>query len=223
MIQFMDVTKTFSDTQETALSHVSFHILPGQMAFLLGESGSGKTTLLRLLLRELIADNGTVLVNGQDIGRIKAGSVPAYRRRIGFVFQDFKLMTDRTVYENVAITKRIVGAKERDIRPQVAMALRVVGMEDAFYRPVSELSGGEQQKVCVARAIVGNPYCILADEPTGNLDSRTSQDVMSLLKVTSEKFSQTIVMITHNEEIAQMADRIIRIEDGRIVNRGAGI
>lgn len=216
MIQFMDVTKTFSDTQETALSHVSFHILPGQMAFLLGESGSGKTTLLRLLLRELIADNGTVLVNGQDIGRIKAGSVPAYRRRIGFVFQDFKLMTGRTVYENVAITKRIVGAKERDIRPQVAMALRVVGMEDAFYRPVSELSGGEQQKVCVARAIVGNPYCILADEPTGNLDPRQAREIMLLLERINGLGITTLIATHDREAIEGMEYQRLYLADGRL-------
>lgn len=216
MIQFMDVTKTFSDTQETALSHVSFHILPGQMAFLLGESGSGKTTLLRLLLRELIADNGTVLVNGQDIGRLKAGSVPAYRRRIGFVFQDFKLMTGRTVYENVAITKRIVGAKERDIRPQVAMALRVVGMEDAFYRPVSELSGGEQQKVCVARAIVGNPYCILADEPTGNLDPRQAREIMLLLERINGLGITTLIATHDREAIEGMEYQRLYLADGRL-------
>ena len=216
MIQFMDVTKTFSDTQETALSHVSFHILPGQMAFLLGESGSGKTTLLRLLLRELIADNGTVLVNGQDIGRIKAGSVPAYRRRIGFVFQDFKLMKDRTVYENVAIAKRIVGAKERDIRPQVAMTLRVVGMEDAFYRPVSELSGGEQQKVCVARAIVGNPYCILADEPTGNLDPRQAREIMLLLERINGLGITTLIATHDREAIEGMEYQRLYLADGRL-------
>lgn len=216
MIQFMDVTKTFSDTQETALSHVSFHILPGQMAFLLGESGSGKTTLLRLLLRELIADNGTVLVNGQDIGRLKAGSVPAYRRRIGFVFQDFKLMKDRTVYENVAIAKRIVGAKERDIRPQVAMTLRVVGMEDAFYRPVSELSGGEQQKVCVARAIVGNPYCILADEPTGNLDPRQAREIMLLLERINGLGITTLIATHDREAIEGMEYQRLYLADGRL-------
>ena len=216
MIQFMDVTKTFSDTQETAISHVSFHILPGQMAFLLGESGSGKTTLLRLLLRELIADNGTVLVNGQDIGRLKAGSVPAYRRRIGFVFQDFKLMKDRTVYENVAIAKRIVGAKERDIRPQVAMALRVVGMEDAFYRPVSELSGGEQQKVCVARAIVGNPYCILADEPTGNLDPRQAREIMLLLERINGLGITTLIATHDREAIEGMEYQRLYLADGRL-------
>lgn len=216
MIQFMDVTKTFSDTQETALSHVSFHILPGQMAFLLGESGSGKTTLLRLLLRELIADNGTVLVNGQDIGRLKADSVPAYRRRIGFVFQDFKLMKDRTVYENVAIAKRIVGAKERDIRPQVAMALRVVGMEDAFYRPVSELSGGEQQKVCVARAIVGNPYCILADEPTGNLDPRQAREIMLLLERINGLGITTLIATHDREAIEGMEYQRLYLADGRL-------
>ena len=216
MIQFMDVTKTFSDTQETALSHVSFHILPGQMAFLLGESGSGKTTLLRLLLRELIADNGTVLVNGQDIGRLKAGSVPAYRRRIGFVFQDFKLMKDRTVYENVAIAKRIVGAKERDIRPQVAMALRVVGMEDAFYRPVSELSGGEQQKVCVARAIVGNPYCILADEPTGTLDPRQAREIMLLLERINGLGITTLIATHDREAIEGMEYQRLYLADGRL-------
>lgn len=219
MIQFTDVTKIFADTQETALSHVSFHILPGQMAFLLGESGSGKTTLLRLLLRELTADAGTVLVNGQDVSRIKAGRVPAYRRQIGFVFQDFKLMTDRTVYENVAIAKRIAGAKERDIRSQVAMALRVVGMEEAFYRPVSGLSGGEQQKVCVARAIVGNPYCILADEPTGNLDPKQAREIMLLLERINGLGITTLIATHDREAIEGMEYPRLYLANGSLYNR----
>lgn len=199
MIQFEDVTKIYSDTQDVALTHVSFHIPPGGMTFLMGESGSGKTTLLRLLLRELTADTGTVRVNGQDIAAIRPGKIPAYRRKIGFVFQDFKLMPDRTVYDNVAIAKRIAGAKERDVRSQVAMALRIVGMEQDFYKKVSELSGGEQQKVCVARAIVGNPYCILADEPTGNLDPHQAREIMLLLERIN-RLGITMLIATHDRD-----------------------
>ncbi len=218
MIQFEDVTKVFSDTGETALSHVSFHLLPGQMAFLLGESGSGKTTLLRLLLRELIADQGTIWVNGQDISRIRTGKVPIYRRKIGFVFQDFRLMKDQTVYENVAIVKRVAGAKERDILSQATMALRMVGMEDSFYKPVTGLSGGEQQKVCIARAIVGNPHCILADEPTGNLDPKQAREIMLLLERINGLGITTLIATHDREAIREMDYQRLYLRDGILEN-----
>jgi len=202
MIQFEDVTKIYEDTQDIALEHVSFHIPPGGMAFLWGESGSGKTTLLRLLLRELTADSGIVRVNGQDVGKIKQSKVPVYRRRLGFVFQDFRLLGEQSVYDNVAIAKRIAGAKERDIRAQVTMALRIVGMEKDFYKPISELSGGEQQKVCVARAIIGNPHCILADEPTCNLDPKQAREIMLLFEKINS-LGITVLIATHDTDAIQ--------------------
>lgn len=216
MIRFENVTKTFADTQQTALSQVSFHILPGEMAFVMGKSGSGKTTLMRLLLRELIADEGTVWVNGQDIGRLKRDKIPVYRRHIGFVFQDFRLMHDRTVYENVAIVKRVAGARERDTRTQVAMALRVVGMDGAYDRPVSELSGGEQQKVCVARAIVGNPYCMLADEPTGNLDPKQAREIMLLFERINSLGITTLIATHDRDAIAGMEHKKLYLTDGTL-------
>lgn len=197
MIQFENVTKKFRDTDTTALSRVSLHILPGQMTFLLGESGSGKTTLMRLLLRELTADEGIIRVNGQDIGRLKKDEVPLYRRKIGMIFQDFRLAEEWTVYENVAIVKRVTGTRECDVRMQVARALRMVGMEAAFGRTVAELSGGERQRVCVARAIVGNPCCILADEPTGNLAPRQAREIMLLLEQLND-LGITMLVATHD-------------------------
>ncbi len=216
MIQFENVTKKFRDTSQTALSCVSFHILPGQMAFLLGESGSGKTTLMRLLMRELTADEGAVRVNGQDIGGLKRAGVSAYRREIGMIFQDFRLVEEWTVYENVAIVKRVAGARESDIRMQTARALRMVGMETAFLRPVSELSGGERQRVCVARAIVGNPCCILADEPTGNLAPRQARDIMLLLEQLNG-LGITMLVATHDRaSIAGMGHRQLYLRDGKL-------
>ena len=198
------------------MSHVSFHLLPGEMAFILGESGSGKTTLLRLLLKELTAEEGTIRVNGQDISGIKRGEIPAYRRRIGYVFQDFRLLRNADVYENVAIARRIAGAKERDIRVQVTMALRMVGLEQEYYRPVTELSGGEQQKVCIARAIVSNPCCILADEPTGNLDPRQAREIMLLLERIHDHGVTTLIATHDRQAIRDMDYRHLYLSQGRL-------
>lgn len=199
MIRFEKVSKKYGVDEPMILEEATFRIPPGGMAFLLGESGCGKTTILRLLLRELTADEGVVRVNGQDISRIRTRKLPEYRRKMGIVFQDFRLLSDQTVYENVAIAKRIVGAREKDILHMVTMALRLVDMEKEFYRPVSELSGGEQQRVCIARAIVSNPDCILADEPTGNLDPKQAREIMLLL----ERLNQigiTVLVATHDRE-----------------------
>lgn len=216
MIQFENVSKRYADTGEEALSHVSFHLLPGEMAFILGESGSGKTTLLRLLLKELTAEEGTIRINGQDISRIKRGEIPAYRRRIGYVFQDFRLLRNADVYENVAIARRIAGAKERDIRVQVTMALKMVGLEQDYYRPVTELSGGEQQKVCIARAIVSNPCCILADEPTGNLDPRQAREIMLLFERIHDHGVTTLIATHDRQAIRDMDYRHLYLSQGRL-------
>lgn len=218
MIRFENVSKRYAQEERNILNHTSFRVSPGEMAFLMGESGSGKTTILRLLLRELVADEGVVRVNGQDISRIKSRKLPQYRRKMGVIFQDFRLMKDQTVYENVALAKRIVGAGEKDVRAMVTMALRMVEMEQEFYRPVSELSGGEQQRVCIARAITGNPYCILADEPTGNLDPRQAREIMLLLERVHQ-LGITVLVATHDEAaIRDMKYPKLYLEHGSIIS-----
>ena len=197
MIRFENVSITYSQERSDVLKEASFHIPPGKMGFLLGKSGSGKTTVLRLLLRELVPEEGLIRVNGQDISRIRSRKLPEYRRKMGVIFQDYRLIKDQTVYENVAIAKRIVGAGKKDTLSRVTMALRMVDMEKDFYRPVSELSGGEQQRVCIARAIAGNPDCILADEPTGNLDPEQARQIMLLLERIN-RTGITVLVATHD-------------------------
>lgn len=216
MIRFENVSKKYSSEEPEILTEVSFRIPHGEMAFLMGDSGSGKTTMFRLLMRELTPDEGVVRVNGQDISKIKQRKMPEYRRKMGVIFQDFRLIREQTVYENVAIAKRIAGAREKDVLNMVTMALRMVGLEKEFYRPVSQLSGGEQQRVCIARAIVGNPYCILADEPTGNLDPAQAREVMLLLEQV-HRLGITVLVATHDREAIKGMDYPrYYLEDGRI-------
>ena len=164
--------------------------------------------------------SGKVEVVGQDVSKIKNSKVPYFRRNIGVVFQNFRLLPKKTVFENVAYALEVIDTPRVEIRRRVRATLELVGLEDKVNAFPHELSGGQQQRVAIARAIVNRPKVLIADEPTGNLDSRTSQDVLGLIKISSQNLAQTIVMITHNEEIAQMADRIIRIEDGKIVKGG---
>ena len=218
IISFKQVTKVYRNGQK-ALDRVNLEIEKGEFAFLLGDSGAGKTTLLDLILKETEPTGGEITVNGILLSQLKSRQIYRYRRFLGMVFQDFKLFQDFNVYENVAFAQMVSEAPSGQVKEQVMGALNRVGLErKARYFP-DQLSGGEKQRVALARAIVNQPLLLLADEPTGNLDSRTSQDVLGLLKVTGNQFKQTIVMITHNEEIAQMADRIIRIEDGKILER----
>ena len=191
--------------------------VPGFVA-IVGTSGSGKSTLLHMLGGLDRPTSGTVMVDGQDIFSLKEEALTIFRRRkIGFVFQAYNLVPVLNVYENIVLPIELDGGKvNKDFVQQIVQTL---GLDDRLDALPNQLSGGQQQRVAIARALAAAPAIILADEPTGNLDSKTSQDVLSLLKVTSQKFAQTIVMITHNEEIAQMADRIIRIEDGRIVSQ----
>ena len=216
MITLDSVSKSYAKGQP-AVNNVSLHIEKGEFVFIVGNSGSGKSTLIKLLLKELEPTSGTIKVNGQNLNRMRRGKVPKYRRGVGVVFQDFRLLKDRNVYENVAFAQRVIERPTRIIRKRVPEVLTLVGLAEKYKSKPDQLSGGEQQRVALARALVNRPSILLADEPTGNLDSRTSQDVLSLLRITCQQFHQTMVMITHNEEIAQMADRIIRIEDGRIV------
>ena len=209
----------YGDTEVRALDGVNLSVENGEFVAIVGTSGSGKSTLLHMLGGLDRPTSGSVTVDGKDIFSLKDEALTIFRRRkIGFVFQSYNLVPVLNVYENIVLPIQLDGRKvEGAFIGQIVKTLGLDGRLDAL---PSQLSGGQQQRVAIARALAAAPAIILADEPTGNLDSRTSQDVLSLLKVTSQKFSQTIVMITHNEEIAQMADRIIRIEDGRIVKAG---
>ena len=204
------------DTEVRALDGVNLSVNSGEFVAIVGTSGSGKSTLLHMLGGLDRPTSGSVIVDGKDIFSLKDEALTIFRRRkIGFVFQSYNLVPVLNVRENIVLPIQLDGRQvDEDFLDKIVNTL---GLEKKLGSLPSQLSGGQQQRVAIARALAAAPAIILADEPTGNLDSRTSQDVLSLLKVTSQKFTQTIVMITHNEEIAQTADRIIRIEDGRIV------
>ena len=206
------------DTQVKALDGVDLSVESGEFVAIVGTSGSGKSTLLHMLGGLDRPTSGSVSVDGQDIFALKDEALTIFRRRkIGFVFQSYNLVPVLSVYENIVLPVQLDGGKvDGTYVDQVVQALGLEGKLDSL---PNQLSGGQQQRVAIARALATKPAILLADEPTGNLDSKTSQDVLSLMKVTSQKFAQTMVMITHNEEIAQLADRIVRIEDGRIVTR----
>ena len=206
------------DTQVKALDGVDLQVEQGEFVAIVGTSGSGKSTLLHMLGGLDRPTSGTVTVDGRDIFTLKDEALTIFRRRkIGFVFQSYNLVPVLSVWENIVLPVELDGAKVD--RQYVNEVIRTLGLEKKLQSLPNQLSGGQQQRVAIARALATKPAILLADEPTGNLDSRTSQDVLSLMKVTGQKFGQTMVMITHNEEIAQMADRIVRIEDGRIVTR----
>ena len=220
ILETNDLRKIYGsgDTEVKALDGVNLSVKNGEFVAIVGTSGSGKSTLLHMLGGLDRPTSGSVIVDGKDIFRLKDEALTIFRRRkIGFVFQSYNLIPVLNVYENTVLPIQLDGRRvDENFIGKIVKTLGLDGRLDAL---PSQLSGGQQQRVAIARALAAKPAIILADEPTGNLDSKTSQDVLGLLKVTSQKFSQTIVMITHNEEIAQMADRIIRIEDGRIVSR----
>lgn len=204
------------EAQVNALSCVDFEVEAGEFVSIVGTSGSGKTTLLHMLGGLDRPSSGKVFVGGKDIFTLKEDELTVFRRRkIGFVFQSYNLVPVLNIYENIILHVELDG--ETADKDYIMQLVNMLGLGSKLESLPSQLSGGQQQRAAIARALASKPAIILADEPTGNLDSKTSQDVLSLLKVTSEKFRQTIVMITHNEEIAQLADRIIRIEDGRIL------
>ncbi len=207
------------DTEVRALDGVDLAVEKGEFAAVVGTSGSGKSTLLHMLGGLDRPTGGSVIVDGRDLSTLKDEELTIFRRRkIGFVFQNYNLVPVLNVYENIVLPIQLDGGQpDKGYTNQI---IETLGLGPKLQNLPNNLSGGQQQRVAIARALAAKPAIILADEPTGNLDSRTSQDVMSLLKVTSQRFAQTIVMITHNEAIAQMADRVIRIEDGRIVVRG---
>ena len=218
ILETIDLKKTYGkgDTAVHALDGVNLKVENGEFVAIVGTSGSGKSTLLHMLGGLDRPTSGKVFVDGKDIFSLKDEALTIFRRRkIGFVFQSYNLVPVLSVYENIVLPIQLDGGKED--RKYVDQVIETLGLSKKLNSYPNQLPGGQQQRVAIARAIAAKPAIILADEPTGNLDSKTSQDVLGLLKITSERFSQTIVMITHNEEIAQMADRIIRIEDGRIV------
>jgi len=216
MIRFEDVTKVYKG-EHTALRNVSLEIPKGEFVFLIGPSGSGKSTFLKLLLRDEVATSGKVLVAGRDIGRLGAWKVPSLRRNIGCVFQDFKLLPSKTVYENVAFALEVIGRPRSVIRTQVPQILELVGLGHKSDSFPGELSGGEQQRVSVARAFVNRPLILLADEPTGNLDPETTVGIMRLLDRIN-RTGTTVVMATHDQRIVDaMRRRVLELDHGNVV------
>ena len=217
ILETKNLRKTYGsgETEVHALDGVDLRVEKGEFVAVVGTSGSGKSTLLHMLGGLDRPTSGSVSVDGREIFALKDEALTIFRRRkIGFIFQNYNLVPVLNVYENIVLPIQLDG--QRPDGAYVDQIIETLGLEKKLRNLPNNLSGGQQQRVAIARALAAKPAIVLADEPTGNLDSRTSQDVMSLLKITSQKFAQTIVMITHNEEIAQMADRIIRIEDGKI-------
>ena len=217
IIYLQNVSKVYSKGSP-ALNGVTLGIGRGEFVFIVGDSGSGKSTLIKLLLRELTASSGQVYVMGSDLAKLRHRQVPKFRRNLGVVFQDFRLLNDRNVYENVAFAQRIIEKPAIEIRRNVPSILATVGLAGKYKAKTNQLSGGEQQRVAMARALVNNPSILLADEPTGNLDQKNSKEIIDMLKISNRNLKQTIILITHDEKVALEADRIVTIEDGRIVN-----
>lgn len=212
------VSKSYS-SGSPALDEVSLKIKKGDFVFIVGDSGSGKSTLIKLLLRELTPTSGRVEVNGVDVARLRHRQVPKFRRNLGIVFQDFRLLNDRNVYENVAFAQRVVLTPTKEIRKNVPNALKVVGLAAKYKAKTKQLSGGEQQRVALARALVNDPPILLADEPTGNLDPKNSWEIMKLLEKINEEKGTTILVVTHNREIVNaMQKRVITMKKGVIVS-----
>ena len=216
MILLEDVVKTYS-TGAPALNGISLNIDAGEFVFIVGDSGSGKSTLIKLLLRELKPTSGHIIVNNTDVTKLRHGRIPKYRRNIGCVFQDFRLLKDRNVYENVAFAQRVVSVPGREIKRNVPQVLSTVGLAEKYSSKPRELSGGEQQRVAVARAIINKPPILLADEPTGNLDPKNSWDIMKLLEKINRN-GTTVLGVTHNREIVNaMQKRVITMKKGVIL------
>jgi cell division transport system ATP-binding protein len=217
VIRFEHVTKVYDRTSRPALDDVSIEVERGEFLFLVGASGSGKSTFLRLVLKEEEASRGTVHVAGRDVARLSSWKVPHLRRQIGAVFQDFRLLPNKTVYENVAFALQVIGRSRHHIAQTVPETLELVGLSGKEKRLPHELSGGEQQRVAIARAFVNRPAILLADEPTGNLDPTTSVGIMRLLDRIN-RHGTTIVMATHDDEIVdQMRKRVVELDDGQLV------
>ncbi len=219
MIEFTDVTKSYSVGTQ-ALKGVSLQIEDGEFVFLVGPSGSGKSTIIKLITGELKPTSGDVHVNGYSLSRIRKKEIPFLRRTVGVVFQDFRLIDTKTVYENVAFAMRVIGAREQEIRERVPYVLELVGLENKSHRHPGELSGGEQQRLAIARALVNNPSTIIADEPTGNLDPARSLEIMSLLQEINN-LGTTVLVVTHEKDLVErFANRVVAIDDGLVISDG---
>ncbi|MCR5122197.1 MAG: cell division ATP-binding protein FtsE [Ruminococcus sp.] len=215
MVEFKDVSVTYSSGVD-ALNRVNLKIKDGDFAFVVGSSGAGKSTLIKLILKEINATSGTVIVNGFNLSKLRRGKIPALRRTIGVVFQDFRLIPTMTVYENVAFVLRVIDAPAKYIRSRVPYVISLVGLEDKAKNYPTELSGGEQQRVALARALVNDPKLIIADEPTGNIDPALSYEIVDLLKRINE-CGTTVLMVTHEHDLVRyFGGRIININKGSI-------
>ena len=220
MIEFTDVVKSYSEGN-VALNGVTMQIEDGEFCFLVGPSGSGKSTIIKLITGELQPSSGTVHVNGYSLERIRKREIPYLRRTVGVVYQDFRLIDNMTVYENVAFAMRVIGAKEKEIRERVPYVLELVGLSDKEKRHPSELSGGEQQRLAIARALVNNPSTIIADEPTGNLDPARSLEIMELLQEINN-LGTTMLVVTHAQNLVEhFGKRVIAIDEGKVVSDGS--
>lgn len=216
MVKFDKVTKKFGEI--VALEGVSFEIKPGEFIFITGPSGAGKTTIVKLILRKYLPTSGRIKVGQYDLAEIKTKDLPHLRRKVGVVFQDFKLLSDRTVWENVALALRVIGKSEEEIVKEVAEILKLVGLEKRANLFPSQLAGGEMQRAGLARAVVGQPEIIIADEPTGNLDLATAWQIIKLLQKVN-KTGKTVIMATHNFEIVNsMKERVIELDEGKLVS-----
>ena len=221
MIELSRVCKTY-ETGSKAVKDISLTIDDGEFVFIVGRSGSGKSTLMKLLLKELEPTKGRIVVNDMDLGRMPRRYIPKYRRRLGVVFQDFRLLKDRTVFENVACAQRVIGVPGRVIKETVPEMLRLVGLSSKYKAYPRQLSGGEQQRVAIARALINNPEVLLADEPTGNLDSFNTHGIMKLLEEINQR-GTTVIVVTHSQEMVdEMNKRVITMERGSIISDERG-
>lgn len=217
MIELREVTKEYSKGV-AALNGINLKIEQGEFVFIVGDSGSGKSTLIKLIMKELEPTSGTIIVNGNNLSRMKHRKVAMYRRNIGVVFQDFRLLKDRNIYENIAFAQRVIETPTRVLKQKVPAALSLVGLAQKYKAYPKELSGGEQQRVAIARAVVNEPAILLADEPTGNLDPTNAWEIMKLLEEANER-GTTVLVVTHNHEIvAEMKKRVITMQKGVIVS-----
>lgn len=219
MIDFINVSKVYEDNGAKALNDVTLHIDKGEFVFVVGASGAGKSTFLKTIMREEVPTAGEVIIDGQNLNKMKARKVPYYRRKLGIVFQDFRLIPSKTVYENVAFAMHVIGASQKDISRRVAYALTLVGLSAKAKSYPNQLSGGEQQRVALARALVNDAEIIIADEPTGNIDPEMSKDIVDLLEQININKKNTIIMVTHEVDlISHYNKRVVTIKNGSVVS-----
>ncbi len=222
MIEVKNVTKSYGNVLP-AIKNLNMKIDDGEFVFVVGASGSGKSTFIKLLLRELKPTEGTIEINGQDISKLKSKGVAKYRRNVGVVFQDFRLLTDRDVYSNITFAQHVIGVDKKEIKKNTARVLSLVGLSEKYRSNPDELSGGEQQRVSLARALVNKPEILLADEPTGNLDPENSWEIMQLLDKVNQQ-GTTVIVVTHNMEIVdKMQKRVVTLKQGVKINDSKGV